>query len=208
MTLWIGTRYASTYALLAMLTIGLTAANSQSSTQSILFGIGRHKGLVWMRLAEGIGIATLGIVLINLWGLWGYALSTMIVSLLINMVLIPRYVCKILEMPARTYFLSGCLKPSLYSLPLVMVLLGLQHFSPVGSWAGLVTGTLIGGSVYVLTLLAGAWLKRQRQIEWPALGILDLVEKRFFKKKKDLETSASAAVFEEFEKVAEQTVAD
>jgi O-antigen/teichoic acid export membrane protein len=208
MTLWIGSRYSSTYALLVMLTIGLTAANTQCSTQSMLFGIGRHKGLVWMRLVEGIGIAALGTILIHLWGLWGYAFSMMIVSLLINLVLIPRYACKLLEMPARTYFLNGCLKPSLFSLPLVVVFLGFQHFSPIGSWAGLVTGILIGGFVYVLTLLTGVWLKRRRQIDWAALGILDLLEKRFVKKKRDLEASASAVVFEEFEKGVEQSVAD
>jgi O-antigen/teichoic acid export membrane protein len=206
--LWVGASYSSTYALLVMLTIGLTMAMTQASTQSMLFGMGRHRGLVWMRLAEGLGIAALGTILIRPWGLWGYAFATMAVSLLINLIVIPRHVCKILEMPAQTYYLKGCLKPFLYSLPLILVLWSYKRTFPLESWSRLLAGMLLGGLTYVLTLLAGAWLTRRRRLEWLAVGILDLVANRFGKWKENFGASASCTVLEEFEKVEEHSVAE
>jgi O-antigen/teichoic acid export membrane protein len=208
LALWVGASYSSTYALLVMLTIGLTTAMTQASTQSMLFGMGQHKGLVWMRLAEGLGIAALGTILIRPFGLWGYAFATMFVSLLINLFVIPRHACKVLEMPVRNYYIKACLKPALFSLPLVLVLVGFQSVCPVTSWSRLVLGSMLGASTYLLTLFLAAHLKRRWNLEWFALGTLELVASRFQKDKRELESSAGIGVFAEMEKLEEQSVAE
>lgn len=207
-SLWVGTSYASTYPLLVMMTIGIGMATTQASTQSLLFGIGRHRGLVWMRLVEGLGIAALGIVLMRTWGLWGYAFSTMIVALSINLILIPRYACRILGMPVRTYLEKGCLKPCLYSLPLAGTLLVFKHAFPVKSWAGLIAAVLIGGTVYAITLLAGALPKRHLQVSWWSLSVLDLLRRRFVEREKDLNISAGTELLSGFERAKEQSFAE
>ena len=207
-SLWVGTGYASTYALLVLLTIGVGMSTTQASTQSLLFGIGRHKGLVWIRLLEGIGIAVLGIVLMKPWGLWGYAFSTMVVSLSINLLLIPAYACRVLRMPLYVYLKSGCLKPSIYSAPLVLSLLMLKYSFSVQSWLILIAVATVGAAVYLGTLLAGALAKRTSQISWWSLSVLDLLKQRFIDGKKDIEIAGGSDLVGEFGPAAEQSLAE
>lgn len=127
--LWAGGSYIAAYPLLVLLTVGLGAYTIQLPLRSLLFGIGRHKGLIWMRLAEALGTAMVGIVLMKVWGVWGYAFATMMVSLAVNVLLIPRYACAVLDMPCRTYWVNSFIKPSLFSLPLVGSLLAFERFS-------------------------------------------------------------------------------
>lgn len=197
LSLWVGNNYVSTYPLLVLLTFGLGVCATQLSIQSLLFGIGRHKGLIWMRLTEALGTAVLGIILMKFWGLWGYAFATMIVSLTINLLLIPRYVCRVLEMPLPKYWFNAVLKPSLFSLPFVGTLLAFEHIVPVKSWASLIAATLLGALVYVLTLLSGVTLKRRFQVPQTSLGIMELLSTRVFG---EFGSSSVAALDMEFER--------
>src|SRR5260370_9267558 len=74
LTLWVGARYASAYSLLVLLTLGMGTAATQCCVQSMLFGIGRHKGLMWYGLGEGLPISILGSVVLTVWGRQGLAL--------------------------------------------------------------------------------------------------------------------------------------
>ena len=208
LSLWVGSSYISSYPLLVLLTIGLGIGATQYSMQSMLFGIGRHKGLVWLRLAEGLCIAGLGIVLMRFWGLWGYAFATMAVSLTINLFLIPRYLCKILEMPVWTYWAKGCLKPCAFSLPFAAVLLLFAREFPVKSWTGMIIAVLCGVAMYLLTLLSGVLLRKRFQVSWSSLGVLGVLEKRFFGQREDLEISANVQLFQELERTQEGVVVD
>ncbi len=207
-TLWVGNSYASTYPLLVLLTIGLGVSTTQASTQSLLFGIGRHKGLIWMRLTEALGAAAFGVALLHPWGLWGYAFATMVTCLAINMVMVPRYACKILEMPLSRYLAKGCLKPCMFSLPLAVALVEFNHVFPVKTWIGVIAGIVLAGAVYGLTLLAGAISNMRYRTAWSSMSILNLLQKRFLEGKIDLDLAANTAVLNEFEKAEEQSVAE
>lgn len=208
LSLWVGNSYVSSYPLLVLLTIGLGMENAQYFMQSMLFGIGRHKGLVWLRLGEGLCTAGLGITLMPFWGLWGYAFATMVISLAVNFLLIPRNLCKILEMPVRAYWIKGCLKPCAFSLPFAAVALLFAHEFPVKSWTGMSIAILCGVAMYLLTLLSGIFLSKRVQISWSSLGILEVLEKRFFGQQEDLEISANVQLFQELEGKQEGVVVD
>jgi O-antigen/teichoic acid export membrane protein len=207
-SLWVGPSYSSTYPLLVLLTFGTGIAATQASTQSIIFGMGRHKGLIWVRIGEGIATAALGILFMRYWGLWGYALATMVVALIVNLILMPHYVCTLLDMPVLTYLGRGCLRPSLLSLPLIAALWLFQHFFPITSWAGLILAALIGGIVYAATLLAGPWIKRRLGIPWPSVEVLHMIERRFLKGESGLDLVANPAALPEFEKAEYEKVLD
>ena len=71
MRLWVGSAYLSAYPLLVILTLGMGAGATQAGIQSMLFGIGKHKGLIGYRLGEAAAFILLGGLALKLWGLGG-----------------------------------------------------------------------------------------------------------------------------------------
>jgi O-antigen/teichoic acid export membrane protein len=205
--LWVGGPYVSAYPLLVLLTIGMGVNAAQYSVQSMLFGIGRHKGMIWMRMTEALGTVALGIVLMRFWGLWGYAFSTMVIAVLINMVVIPEYACKILEMPLGRYLARVFIKPCLLSAPMAGALLLFKHVIAVKSWLVVIAAVLVGTIVFALTIGATVIWSKRDQSGWWALGIVDLLKRRLWDREANLEFAANTAVLNEFEKTEEQSVA-
>lgn len=185
LTLWVGPSYVSTYMLLVLLTFALGLDATQYSMQSMLFGIGQHRGLVWVRLGQGLGAALVGAALLHPWGLLGYAIAATAFSLVVNLILLPRTVCSVLEMPLRRYYFEGCLKPCLFSVPLLVVLIILTHSFSAFNLKSLLGIMVVGTIVYALTLLLAIWYGSGRRDSWFSLEVLGIVgEKVSFGKPK------------------------
>jgi O-antigen/teichoic acid export membrane protein len=181
LTLWVGKSYVSAYPLLVLITLGMGSAAAQFSVQSMLFGIERHKQLMWYRVAEGVSITVLGSIALYGWGLEAFAFVIAVTLLSTNLFFIPLHLCKILDLPLRRYLLQGCVKPCILALPAAVVLVVLRFILPVESWPAMVLVLLMGGLTYGLTLLL-VTLKRSRPtLGWASIGILRLLEQRFFR---------------------------
>ncbi len=118
----------------------------------MLFGIERHKQLFWYRLGEGLSITVLGAAALQIAGLEGLALVMAATLLLTSLVLVPRHLCKILDMPLRRYLLQGCVKPCLLVLPAAATFVASRFLFQVDSWPDLLISALAGSFVYALTL--------------------------------------------------------
>jgi O-antigen/teichoic acid export membrane protein len=206
--LWVGREYMAAYPLLVLLTFGLGVNAAQYSVQAMLFGIGKHKGLIWMRLIEGFGTAALGILLIKFWGLWGYAFATMLVAVVINLFFIPKYVCGVLGIPLGRYLSKGFLKPCLISLPMAAAMLAFAHIFPANSWKAVIAATMVGTIVFLLTIVATMAYSQQKRSSWWSLGVVEVMRRRFLNRDENLELSAGAAILREYEKIEEQSVAE
>lgn len=154
LTLWVGPQYAVAYRLLVPLTLGVGLGATQCCVQSMLFGIDRHKELVWYRLGEGLSITILGSAALHFFGLEGLAFVVMVTLLLTSLVLVPRHLCKILDLPLRRYLIQGCIKPCLLVLPAAATFLAVDFLLHVHNWLDLLLAALAGGLVYALTLIA------------------------------------------------------
>jgi len=152
LTLWVGPQYAVAYRLLVFLTLGVGVASTQCCVQSMLFGIERHKQLFWYRLGEGLSITVLGAAALQIAGLEGLALVMAATLLLTSLVLVPRHLCKILDLPLRRYLLQGCVKPCLLVLPAAATFAAFRFLFQVDSWPDLLAAALVGSLVYALTL--------------------------------------------------------
>lgn len=153
LTLWVGANYASTYSVLVLLTLGMGTAATQCCVQSMLFGIERHKQLIWYRLGEGLSIALLGSAALRIAGLEGFAVVIAVTLLLSSLILVPRHLCRIVELPLRTYLSEGCLKPCLAALPAAAVFMALRALFAADTWPTLFLVLFVGSLSYVLTLL-------------------------------------------------------
>src|SRR5207253_6923393 len=89
------------------ISLGVGVAATQCCVQSMLFGIDRHKQLLWYRLGEGISITVFGAAALEVMGLQGLAIVMAATLLLTSLVLVPRHLCKILDLPLRRYLLQG-----------------------------------------------------------------------------------------------------
>jgi O-antigen/teichoic acid export membrane protein len=152
LTLWVGPQYTVAYRLLVLLTLGVGVASTQCCVQSMLFGIERHKQLFWYRLGEGVSITVLGAVALRIAGLQGLAVVMAATLLLTSLILVPRHLCKILDLPLRRYLLQGCVKPCLLALPVTGTFLACRFFFDANSWTDLLFTALAGCLAYALTL--------------------------------------------------------
>lgn len=180
LTLWVGNEYASTYRLLVLLTLGMGTAATQCCVQSMLFGIERHKPLIWYRLGEGLSITLLGSAALRIAGLEGFALVIAATLLLTSLILVPRHLCRILEMPLRTYLVEGCLKPCIAALPVAAAFLGLRSLLVVDTWSAILLALLAGGLVYALTMFVMLY-SSQPFIAWLTPGILHVFDQKFLR---------------------------
>lgn len=194
--LWVGSHYMALYPILVLLTFGLGANATQCSTQSMLFGIGRHKGLIWFRALEALAIVVLGIGLLKVWGLIGFAWAMTLTLTLTNLVLIPRHVCRILGLPLRTYFVKGCLKPCVLALPFAVVLREFNHTLPVQTWTGFIVTVLMSGLAYVLTLTLATFWRMRRPWTWLSLAVLEVLDQKVLRRRPHFEASSAVAMLD------------
>jgi len=153
LTLWVGPQYTVAYRLLVFPALGVGVAATQCCVQSMLFGIERHKQLFWYRLGDGLSITVLGAVALPIAGLHGLPIVMAITLLLTSLVLVPRHLCSILDLPLRHYLIQGCVKPCLLSLPAAATFLACRFIFAVDAWPDLLFTALAGCFVYALTLL-------------------------------------------------------
>jgi O-antigen/teichoic acid export membrane protein len=180
LTLWVGTTYASTYSLLVLLTLGMGTAATQCCLQSMLFGIEKHKQLIWYRMGEGLSIALLGSAALRIAGLEGFAVVITLTLLLTSLILVPRHLCHIVGLPLRTYLTEGCLKPCIAALPGAAAFMALRGLLVVDTWPTLFFALFVGSLVYILTLfvmLCGP----PALFGWFVPGILHVFEQRFLR---------------------------
>jgi O-antigen/teichoic acid export membrane protein len=179
LTFWVGGKYASAYPLLVILTIGLGSSGTLSSVQSMLYGIEKHKGMMWFRLGEGFAIATLGIFMVHFWGLLGFAIVMGGVLFLTSLFFIPRHLCGIVGLRLRDYLVEGALKPLLVAIPMTVVLVGLHALHIVHGWPTLFAVALAGGVTFLLTVLALGFMPPGARPELLTVGVIDIIFERF-----------------------------
>lgn len=94
--LWIGPQYSHTSGtVLAILCISYLFSFANRTAGSIAFGIEMHKKIALWAIGEGVANLALSILLVHWYGIYGVAIGTLIPSLVVHLVLWPRYVSKL-----------------------------------------------------------------------------------------------------------------
>lgn len=119
--LWMGEQFVE-QASMVLLILGLTQILSfpHHSIASILYGIGRHRTLAFLRLGEGLINLGLSIVLVKSMGLMGVALGTAIPHTVIFGVILPMYACRLLGVSWWKYITNSLLGPLLNAVPFML----------------------------------------------------------------------------------------
>lgn len=115
---WMGPRYALTSGTVVMVLLtALFARNASHTAGGVMIGIAKHRiGAIWT-IAEGIANFALSVFLARRIGVVGVAWGTAIPSLFFSLFLRPQYVCRLVDLPLRTFVWQSCLRPTLAALP-------------------------------------------------------------------------------------------
>ena len=178
LSLWVGPQYTAAYGILVLVTLGLGAAATQCCMQSMLFGIERHKTLMWYRLGEGLTVLIVGSAALKFWGLIGYASVIAGTLLFTSLVLVPRYLCKILDLPLRKYLTEGVIKACIVAAPTIAFYALIRRMISIETWMELLGAALAGGALYFLTLFAVTLIGSRRQGSTCRLSILQLISEK------------------------------
>jgi O-antigen/teichoic acid export membrane protein len=129
--LWMGTSYAAVSGkVLSVLTLGLLFSAGNGMAGSMILGIGRHKGVVPVALAEALCNLALSVVLIRKYGIVGVALGTTIPNLAVNMIFWPLYIHHVFGVNPLKYAFSTWIRPGLAALPFLLCTYFVQEWWP------------------------------------------------------------------------------
>ena len=162
LTTWVGERFATSAGILALLAIPTMIALPQSAASSVLYGVGRHRGVVALSVTNAITNVALSLWLVQTHGIVGVAWGTAIPLFLINGVATIVYVCRALKIPLRTYLWIGMIRPGLVSLTFaVPALIAEMLWHPVG-WVPLGATTFGCWLIFLSVVWHFALTQRER----------------------------------------------
>jgi len=125
--LWMGPEYVEQASkVLLILALMQIFSCPHYPIASILYGIGQHRTLAFLRIGEGLINLVLSIILVQAMGLTGVALGTAIPHVVIFGVILPLYVCRVLGVPWWQYVRKSLLGPLVNVLPF-LALAGIVH---------------------------------------------------------------------------------
>jgi O-antigen/teichoic acid export membrane protein len=119
--LWVGDAYAEISGrVLQILMIVQVFAIADYTNYNIAGAIGKHKPIAYRMIGEAVCNLILSIVLVQYIGLEGVAWGTVIPGLVVHLVLGPRYICKELDVPLRSFIWQGWIRTALAVVPFAL----------------------------------------------------------------------------------------
>ena len=152
-TVWVGAKYLSSYPILLVLMVSKTLFLAQSSSTRMLVGLGRLRLLTLVITLDGAANLILSIVLLRHWGIIGVALGTAIPLTCTSLLFLPQHLCRLLNVPLRTFLRQAYLLPLGLTIPMTVLLLFSAQFFQPRNYAGLFLEVVSAGLVYGLSFL-------------------------------------------------------
>jgi O-antigen/teichoic acid export membrane protein len=142
--LWMGPQYAQrSGTVLILLAIALLFSLANKTAAAIAFGTSRHKTMARWAIAEGVVNLGLSIALVHPFGIYGVAIGTLLPSLVVHLVLWPRYIAKLVGL-GPVEVVAGVWGPMfLAALPYAGACYAVNRFYPAHTLAAFFLQTLI-----------------------------------------------------------------
>jgi O-antigen/teichoic acid export membrane protein len=150
---WVGTKYLSSYPILLVLIVSKTLFLGQSSSTRMLVGLGRLRLLTLVITLDGAANLILSIILLRHWGILGVALGTAIPLTCTSLFFLPQHLCRLLNVPWRTFLRQAYLLPLGLTSAMTVELLFLRQFTQPRSYGGLLLEVVSAGVVYGVAFL-------------------------------------------------------
>lgn len=170
---WVGPQYVDAYPILVLLAIASFFSLSQLPSGYLVYAISKHKFYALLMLTEGIVNLLLSLALAKLYGMEGVALGTLIPMSISFLVILPIYVCSIIDLQYTKYVRQvlrtlGSVAASLV-VPVLLTwkLLGANYKSL--TILGILSAATYGAAVLFLEFTP-AEAKLMIRAAWPSYG--------------------------------------
>lgn len=104
--LWMGPGYETSAVILKILILPAAIFLPQAIATSVMYGVDKHRKLLYIIIAEGLLNLVLSILLVGRYGLSGIAYGTIIPQVVIYMLVVPVIIRSILGIDLRQYYIS------------------------------------------------------------------------------------------------------
>jgi O-antigen/teichoic acid export membrane protein len=156
--LWMGPEYGeSAGAVLQVLALAICVGSARTVACAAIIGLNMHRRLIPLLLFEAACNLALSIVLVHLVGLIGVAIGTLVPALIVSLVLVPRCLKQVAQVPQRRYLVHALARPTLFLLPFALgTWLMEDHLAPEGLLAFVIQVSLLmpiaaAGAICVLS---------------------------------------------------------
>lgn len=171
-SLWMGPSFADPVAtVLPILAFTQILSSPHNVVVNILYGIGRHASLAWLRLGEAAIMVILTVVLAKWLGLPGVAVGQAIPHVLMVMIVMPCLLRSILGLPVSRYIAGVYLRPLLASIPFALGALWVHrsvHLSNLFEFAAAVALLLV---IYAPCVYAIGLTSEERELVLRKVGL-------------------------------------
>jgi O-antigen/teichoic acid export membrane protein len=157
---WMGPQYSRVSGtVLAILATALMFSLQNTPASSIAFGVEKHKKVAMWAVGEAIANLTLSIVLACTLGIYGVAIGTLVPSLVVNLILWPRYVSHIIDISYREVILNVWGPIYLCAVPFAVASYAADVFFPAHNMIIFILQT---AALLPIFLISIGWMFRDR----------------------------------------------
>ena len=173
--LWVGESYLrgvpfhSVALLLQILLISAVAYYTTNIAGQILLGAGQVRPLAKASIFGAALNVTICLILIGPYGLAGVAASTVIASVVVDLIITPVLLQRALGLSVKDFLCSACVRPVAAGFLQAMIMVGIRLTGQSEDWLHLILqGVLAGvGSVAVALVVGVTTVERQRFVVKP-----------------------------------------
>jgi O-antigen/teichoic acid export membrane protein len=129
--LWMGEQYAQpSGTVMRILLLSLVCSTANTTSAGIVYGMEKHKRIAIWGMIESVANLSLSVILVRRMGIYGVAWGTTIPSVIMEMVLWPSFICKLLAMPVRTYLWQAWVRSAAPVVPFAVACAAAERFWP------------------------------------------------------------------------------
>lgn len=117
---WVGDAYADAYPVMVILLAGRLFEATTTPLTNVIFATANLRFYAFLNLTEAIANVALSLILVSRIGILGVAIGTTVPMVVSRMLVMPYYVCRMLNLPLRLYY--GAVAPSAIVTAVVLAL--------------------------------------------------------------------------------------
>jgi O-antigen/teichoic acid export membrane protein len=134
--LWMGPQYAHPAAVvMKILLLSVVFSSANSTSGGVAYGMEKLKRVTLWAIVEATANLALSVILVRRIGIYGVAWGTAIPSVIIEVLMWPRYVCGLVAMPVRTYLWQTWFRTALGVVPFAVACALVERFWPARNLA-------------------------------------------------------------------------
>jgi O-antigen/teichoic acid export membrane protein len=129
--LWMGEQYAQVSGtVMQILLLSVVFGSATTTAGGIVYGMGQHKRIAFWGIGEAAANLILSVILVRRIGVYGVAWGTTIPSVIIEVLLWPVFISRLVKISVRTFLWETWFRPGLAVIPFALACVAAERYWP------------------------------------------------------------------------------